>query len=216
MQNGRVVAYASCQLKKHEESYPTHDLKLATVVFALKMWRHYLYRARFEVYIDHQSLKYIFTQRDLNLRQRRWLEFVKDYDFELSYHLGKANVIADALSRHSYVVSLYVAREWRLMDTVTDTMIRVPKDLEWASVVSLSVMPRLYHQIIATQRTDSRLPKILQMLDVYMDDNSVARFRGRLYVPSSAKAELLAEGHRSWFAIHPGSTKMYKNLNRHF
>ena len=118
MQHESVVAYASRQLKKHEVNYPTHDLELAAVVFALKLWRHYLYGAQFEIFTDHQSLKYIFTQRDLNLRQHRWLEFVKDYDFELSYHLGKANVVADALSRRSYFASLRAVREWRLRDVV--------------------------------------------------------------------------------------------------
>ena len=99
---------------------------MATVVFALKLWRHYLYEARFEIFTDHQSLKYVFTQRDLNLRQHRWLEFVKDYDFELSYHPGKANVVADALSRRSYMASLCAAREWRLVDEITDVVLRVP------------------------------------------------------------------------------------------
>ena len=107
-----------------------------------------MYGAKFEIFTDHQNLKYIFTQRDLNLRQRRWLEFVKDYDFELSYHPGKANVVADALSRRSYIANLCAVREWRLMDSVTDAMIRVPRDTEQAVVASLSVMPKLYCQII--------------------------------------------------------------------
>ena len=101
MQNGRVVAYASRQLKKHEQNYPTHDLEMAAVVFALKIWRHYLYGVTCEIYTDHKSLKYIFQQRDLNLRQRRWLELLKDYDCSILYHPGKANVVADALSRKS-------------------------------------------------------------------------------------------------------------------
>ncbi|KAL5569846.1 hypothetical protein UlMin_026421 [Ulmus minor] len=91
MQNGRVIAYASRQLKVHEKNYPTHDLELAAVVFALKIWRHYLYGARCQIFTDHKSLKYIFTQRELNMRQRRWLELVKDYDCEILYHPGKAN-----------------------------------------------------------------------------------------------------------------------------
>ena len=99
MQKGRVVAYASRQLKKHEENYPTHDLELAAVVFALKLWRHYLYGESLEVFFDHKSLKYIFTQRDLNARQIRWMETLEDFDFSLQYHLGKANVVTDALSR---------------------------------------------------------------------------------------------------------------------
>ena len=106
MQHGSVVTYASRQLKKHEANYPTHDLELTAVVFALKLWGHYLYGVRFEIFTDHQSLKCIFTQRDLNLRQRRWLEFVKDYDFELSYHPGKVTVVADALSRRSFAANL--------------------------------------------------------------------------------------------------------------
>jgi ribonuclease HI len=99
MQDGRVVAYASRQLRPHEQNYPTHDLELAAVVHALKIWRHYLIGNKCEVYTDHKSLKYIFTQPDLNLRQRRWLELVKDYNLEIHYHPGKANVVADALSR---------------------------------------------------------------------------------------------------------------------
>ena len=101
MQPRRVVAYGSRQLKNHEQNYPTHDMELAAVVFALKIWRHYLYGEQFEVFSDYKSLKYIFTRRDLNMRQRRWMEFLEDYDFPLHYHLGKANVVADALNRKS-------------------------------------------------------------------------------------------------------------------
>jgi hypothetical protein len=103
MQGGKVVAYASRQLKKHETNYPTHDLELASVVHALKTWRHYLMGKRCEVFTDHKSLKYIFTQKDLNMRQRRWLELIKDYDLSLQYHPGKANVVVVALSCKAYV-----------------------------------------------------------------------------------------------------------------
>ena len=99
MQEGKVVAYASRQLKPHERNYPTHDLELAAVVFALKIWRHYLYGEKCRVYTDHKSLKYLMSQKDLNLRQRRWLELLKDYELVIDYHPGKANVVADALSR---------------------------------------------------------------------------------------------------------------------
>ncbi|KAD2805171.1 hypothetical protein E3N88_38548 [Mikania micrantha] len=99
MQRGKVIAYASRQLKTHEINYPIHDLELAAVVFALKIWRHYLYGVKCTIYTDHKSLKYFFTQKELNMRQRRWLELLKDYDCEILYHPGKANVVADALSR---------------------------------------------------------------------------------------------------------------------
>ena len=93
-----MITYASRQLKNHEENYPTHDLELAAVVFALKIWRHYLYGVPCRIFTDHKSLQYIFTQKELNLRQRRWLELIKDYDCTIEYHPGKANVVADALS----------------------------------------------------------------------------------------------------------------------
>ena len=94
MQSGRIVAYGSQQLKNHERNYPTHDMELAAIVFTLKIWRHYLYGEQFEVYSNHKSLKCIFTQRDLNMRQRKWMEFLEDYDFTLDYHPSKANVVA--------------------------------------------------------------------------------------------------------------------------
>ena len=99
MQRDRVIAYASRQLKKHEVNYPTHDLELATVVFALRIWRHCLYGVPCRIFTDHKSLQYLFSQKDLNMRQRRWIELIKDYDCTIEYHPSKANVVADALSR---------------------------------------------------------------------------------------------------------------------
>ncbi|XP_073225678.1 uncharacterized protein [Cicer arietinum] len=101
MQQGKFIAYASRQLKRREVNYPTHDLEMAAVIFALKIWRHYLYGETCEIYTDHKSLKYIFQHRDLNLRQRRWMELLKNYDCTILYYPGKANVVADALSRKS-------------------------------------------------------------------------------------------------------------------
>jgi hypothetical protein len=95
------VAYSSRQLKVHEKNYPTHDVELAVVVHALKTWRHYLYGKKCDIYTNHKSLKYIFTQLELNMRQRRWLELIKDYELEIHYHLVKENVVADALSMKS-------------------------------------------------------------------------------------------------------------------
>ena len=106
MQDGKVVAYASRQLKTHEQHYPTHDLELAVVVFALKIWRHYLYGEKCRIYTDHKSLKYLLTQKKLNLRQRRWLELFKDYDCIIDYYPEKANVVVDALSRKAMAALL--------------------------------------------------------------------------------------------------------------
>ncbi|GKC71209.1 putative reverse transcriptase domain-containing protein [Tanacetum coccineum] len=98
-QNEKVIAYASRQLKIHEKNYTTHDLELGAVVFALKIWRHYLYGTKCTVFIDHKSLQHILDQKELNMRQRHWLELLSDYDYEIRYHPGKANVVADALSK---------------------------------------------------------------------------------------------------------------------
>jgi hypothetical protein len=106
MQEGQVIAYTSHQLRKHKVNYPTHDLEFAAVVHALKVWRHYLLGNVCNIYIDHKSLKYIFTQLELNMHQRRWLELIKDYNLQVHYHPGKANVVADALSRKSHCHSL--------------------------------------------------------------------------------------------------------------
>jgi hypothetical protein len=99
MQHGKVVAYASRQLKTHEVNYPVHDLELAAVLFALRVWRHYLYGSRVQIFTNHKSLKYLMSQKELNMRQRRWVELIKDYDCIIDYHPGKANVVAYALSR---------------------------------------------------------------------------------------------------------------------
>ncbi|GKB36862.1 putative reverse transcriptase domain-containing protein [Tanacetum coccineum] len=99
MQRGKVIAYASRQLKIHEKNYTTHDLELGAVVFALKTWRHYLYGTKSVMYKDHKSLQHIFYQKELNMRQRRWIELFSDYECEIRYHPGKANVVAEALSR---------------------------------------------------------------------------------------------------------------------
>ncbi|GJT76525.1 putative reverse transcriptase domain-containing protein [Tanacetum coccineum] len=106
MQNEKVIAYASRQLKIHEKNYTTHDLELGAVVFARKIWRHYLYGTKYTVFIDHKSLQHILDQKELNMRQRRWLELLSDYDCEIRYHLGKANVVADALSRKERIKPL--------------------------------------------------------------------------------------------------------------
>ncbi|GKG02756.1 putative reverse transcriptase domain-containing protein [Tanacetum coccineum] len=99
MQNKKVIAYASRQLKIHEKNYITHDRELRAVVCALMMWRHYLYRTRCTVFTNHKSLQHILDQNKLNMRQRRWLKLLSDYDCDIRYHPGKENIVADALSR---------------------------------------------------------------------------------------------------------------------
>jgi hypothetical protein len=118
MQEGQVISYSSQQLRRHKENYLTHDLELAAVVMTLRTWRHYLFQNVIYIYIDHKSLKYIFTQPDLNMSQRRWLELVKDYELEVHYHPDKANVVADALSRKAHCNYLPVVR---LMEEESNT-----------------------------------------------------------------------------------------------
>ncbi|GJZ34372.1 putative reverse transcriptase domain-containing protein, partial [Tanacetum coccineum] len=111
MQREKVIAYASRQLKPHEENYTTHDLELGAVVFTLKIWRHYLYGTKYTVFTDHKILQHILDQKELNMRQRRWLELLADYDCEIRYHPGKANVIVDALSQKKRIKPLRAIKE---------------------------------------------------------------------------------------------------------
>ncbi|GJR61567.1 putative reverse transcriptase domain-containing protein [Tanacetum coccineum] len=106
MQRKKVITYASRQLKVYKKNYTTHDLELGSVVFALKIWRHYLYGTRCTVFTDHKILQYILDQKELNMRQRRWLKLLSDYDCDICYHPGKANVVADALSRKERIEPL--------------------------------------------------------------------------------------------------------------
>ncbi|GKC71529.1 putative reverse transcriptase domain-containing protein [Tanacetum coccineum] len=108
MQKEKVIAYASRQLRVHEKNYTTHDLELGAVVFALKMWRYYMYGTKCFVFIDHKILQHILDQKELNMRQQRWLDFLSDYDCEIRYHPGKANLVVDALSRKERIKTLRV------------------------------------------------------------------------------------------------------------
>ena len=148
MQDGKVVSYVSKQLKPHEQNYHTHDLELAAVVFALKIWRHYLYEEKCRIYTDHKNLKYLLTQKELNLRQRRWLELFKDYDCIIDYHSGKANVVADALSRKTVVAMSLQYSDWRLAD-------------DGFMLAQLEVQPILKQMIIDVQKNDEELQKKL-------------------------------------------------------
>ena len=215
MQNDKVVAYASRQLKVHEKNYPTHDLELGAVVFALKVWRHYLYGAKFEVFTDHKSLKYIFTQQDLNLRQRRWLEFIKDYDFSIFYHPGKANVVADALSRNPQAkISNIMATQWRLMENIIEVN---PVCKLNSLLANLTISNDLVDRIKVAQENDEELQEFLTSINsVKKGEDEVIRFEGRLCVPKNEELrnEVLHEAHHSKYTIHPGVTKMYQDMKR--
>ena len=145
-----MIAYASRQLKKHEENYPTHDLELVAVVFALKIWRHYLYGVPCRIFTYHKSLQYIFTQKELNLRQRRWLELIKDCDCTIEYHPGKANVVVDALSRR-LESSLSHMRSGYLLLLVDLRALGVVLEVEdsGALLATFHVRPLLVDQILA-------------------------------------------------------------------
>ena len=152
--------YGSRQLKNHKQNYPTHDMALAAVVFTLKIWRHYLYGEEFEVYLDHKSLKYIFMQRDLNMRQRRWMEFLKDYDFTLPYHPGKENVVADALSRKSREALASIAsREWRMLESVGQFGLQYNEQTQ-GTLGSLVATPSLLSRVIESQWQDEEIVSI--------------------------------------------------------
>ena len=151
MQSGRVVAYGYRQLKNHEQNYPTHDMELVAVVFALKILRHYLYGEEFEVYSDHKILKYIFTQRDINMRQHRWMEFLEDYDFTLHYHPGKANVVADAISRKLRgTLASISSRVWRMLETVGQFGLQYSEQTQ-GTLGNLVATPSLLSRVIESQ-----------------------------------------------------------------
>src|SRR5512136_2028050 len=215
MQDGKVVAYASRQLRPHEKNYPTHDLELAAVVHALKIWRHYLFGTRTEVYTDHKSLKYIFTQPDLNMRQRRWLELIKDYDMGIHYHPGKANVVADALSRKGYCN----ATEGRQLP------LELCKDFERLNlgivsrgfVAALEAKPTLIDQVREAQVSDSDIQEIKKnmrrgkAIGFLEDEQGTVWLGERICVPENKelKDTIMKEAHETLYSIHPGSTKMY-------
>ena len=146
-----MVAYASRQLKPHEKNYPTYDLEFATIVFSLKIWRHYLYGEKCFIYTDHKSLKYLPSQRKLNLRQRRWMELIKDYDCMIDYHPGKANVVADALSRKSMQTLQVLNAHLSLSDDGT-------------VVAELVARPEMLNQVLEAQKRDEKISAIVKQV----------------------------------------------------
>ncbi|WVZ70878.1 hypothetical protein U9M48_019508 [Paspalum notatum var. saurae] len=222
MQEGRVIAYASRQPRKHEVNYPTHDLELLAVVYALKKWRHYLLGNTCHIYTDHKSLKYIFTQPELNMRQRRWLELIKDYDLEVHYHPGKANVVADALSRKAHCNFIEARPTVRVLCCEIGN-IEMPTALE-AELYNLVLEPTIKDQIIAAQKQDKGMSHIRDEINdkkkacFKLDEEGVLWFKNRLVVPKDMelRKKILDEAHTSMFTLHPGSNKMYQDLKQKF
>jgi hypothetical protein len=216
MQEGRVIAYASQQLRRHEEHYPTHDLELAVVVHDLKILYHYLLGNTCHLYTDHKSLKYIFTQSKLNMRQRRWLELIKDYDLEIHYHLGKANVVADALSRKASCHCLTI----RTPDiTLCQEMKKLNLGMiQHATLTQLKLESVLLQRIIDAQRTDKGMKCIHDKMEAgkancfRKDGQGIIWFKDRTVVPKNAEVhqQILDEAHLSRYSIHPGSIRCIK------
>ncbi|GJZ01750.1 putative reverse transcriptase domain-containing protein [Tanacetum coccineum] len=192
MQRNKVIAYASRQLKIHEKNYTTHDLELGAVVFALKIWRHYLYGTKSVIYTDHKSLQHIFDQKELNMRQRRWIELFSDYECEIRYHPGKANVVADALSRKERVK---------------------PKRVR---AMAMTIHSGVKGMILAAQGEafdqENVMNERLHGLDQQMErkrDGSLY-FMDRIWVPlvGGVRTVIMDEAHKSRYSVHPGENKM--------
>ena len=217
MQHGRVIAYASRQLSPYEISYPTHDLELAAVVFSLKIWRHYLYGETFQIFTDHKSLKYLLSQKELNMRQRRWLELLKDYDCTIEYHLGKENVVADALSRKvsGRVANLLSLREMNVELQVSPSGVLL---------ATLKIRPVLHERIREAQNRDDYIIELRKKMDqgkgkeFFIHVDGALMLGNRIYVPKvdDLRREILDEAHSAPYAMHPGSSKMYQMLKSHF
>ncbi|GJS11547.1 putative reverse transcriptase domain-containing protein [Tanacetum coccineum] len=199
MQRDKVIAYASRQLKTHEENYTTHDLELGAVVFALRLWRHYLYGTKCVVYTDHKSLQYILDQKELNMRQRRWIELLSDYDCEIRYHPGKANVVADALSRKVREKPLRVRS--LVMSTYTDLSERILKA-----------------QLEAVKQENVKAENLGRLLKPIFKIHSdgIRYFENRVWLPlfGGLRDLIMHESHKSKYSIHPGSDKMYQDLKK--
>ena len=202
-----MVAYATRQWKLHEKNYPIHDLELVAIVFALKIWRHYLYGEKCFIYTDHKSLKYFPSQRELNLRQRRWMELIIDYDCVIDYHPEKANVVADALSRKS-------------VQTLRALNAHLPLTDDGEIVAEIMARPDLLNQVLEAQNNDEKIAAIVNQkiegkeIEFIVNGDGFVYYRDLVCVPSDdeLKKSILKEAHNGSFSMHPGSIKMYQDL----
>ncbi|GJY62860.1 putative reverse transcriptase domain-containing protein [Tanacetum coccineum] len=204
MQNEKVIAYASRQLKIHEKNYTTHDLELRAVVFALKIWRHYLYGTRYIIFTDHKSLQHILDQKELNMRQRRWLELLNDYDCDIRYHLGKANVVDDALSRKERSKLL------RVRALVMTIGLNLPKQIPEAQTKALKPKNLTAEDVGGMLRQDL----IKERLKPRADGTLCLNNRSWLLCYGDLRTLVMHESYKSKYSIHLGSDKMYQDLKQ--
>nr|GEW57085.1 hypothetical protein [Tanacetum cinerariifolium] len=204
MQREKVIAYASRQLKIHEKNYTTHDLELGSVVFALKIWRHYLYGTKCTVFTDHKSLQHILDQNELNMRQRHWLELLSVYDCDIRYHPRKANIVADALSHKERMVPL------RVQALVLTIGMDLPKQILKAQVEALKPKNLENKDVGGMIRKD--IPK--EKLEPRADGTLCLKDRSWLPCYDNLRFVIMHESYKSKYSIHLGSDKMYQDTKK--
>ncbi|GJW96384.1 putative reverse transcriptase domain-containing protein [Tanacetum coccineum] len=208
MQREKVITYASRQLQIHEKNYTTHYLELGAVVFALKIWRHYLYGTKCTVFTDHKSLQHILNQKELNMRQRHWLEFLIDYDCEIRYHPRKANVVADALSRKEQNKPL------RVRALVMTIGLDLPKQILNAQTEERKPENIKNEDVGGMLIENSKDPEKLRMEKLEPRADGTLCLNGRSWLPyyGDLRTVIMHESHKSKYSIHPGSDKMYQDM----